>query len=147
VLASLSACSGNGRDRTAPAAPTTAEANTTSSTSSSSSTTTVVTSTTAARPTTTSPAASPEGHATALYEAWMRADQGAAGRVAQAEAVTALFARRWQAGDGWTFSECTGAAGSLICTWRRPGGQELLLRVRNSTGGLPITVSEARFQP
>jgi hypothetical protein len=61
--------------------------------------------------------------------------------------VADLFARRWQAGDGWSFAECTGAAGSLICTWQRPAGQQLLFRVRNMTGGLPVTVSEVRFQP
>jgi hypothetical protein len=92
-------------------------------------------------------AASPEGHATALYEAWTRADRAAAERVAQPEAVTALFTRRWQAGDGWAFAECSGAAGSVICTWQRPSGQQLLLRVQNRTGGLPVTVAEVRFQP
>jgi len=149
VLAVLSACSDDKSDRTALPSPTTAEAGTSSSSSSSSSSTSIVASSTTAvaRPTTTSAAASPEGHATSLYEAWTRGDQAEAARVAQPEAVTALFARRWQAGDGWSFSECSGAAGSVICTWRRPAGQQLLLRVRNQTGGLPVTVSEVRYQP
>ena len=93
------------------------------------------------------PASSPEGFAQALYAAWTRDDRAGAEKVAQPQAVADLFARRWQASDGWSFAECSGAAGSLICTWQRPSGQQLLLRVRNVTGGLPVTVSEVRFQP
>ncbi len=112
------------------------------------STTTVVTSTTAVpRPTTSALASSPEGHAQALYAAWTRGDVAAAGRVAQPEAVSALFARQWQASDGWTFGQCSGAAGSVICTWQRPAGEQLLVRVQSRTGGVPVTVSEVRFQP
>ena len=119
----------------------------TSSTTSSSTTTILVSTTVASRSTTTAPAASPEGTARTLYEAWTRDDRAAAQRVAQPEAVTALFARRWQAADGWSFSECSGAAGSLICTWRRPGGQQVLFRVPNAAGGGAVTVAEVRFQP
>lgn len=102
---------------------------------------------TTSRPTTSSPASSPAGFARLLYEAWTQGDRVAAGKVAQPEAVSALFARPWQAGDGWTFAECSGAAGSVICVWQRPGGQQVLFRVQNVTGGLPVTVSEVRFQP
>lgn len=77
----------------------------------------------------------------------MAGDRTAAATAAQPAAVTALFARPWQASDGWTFSECTGAAGSIICTWRRPAGQEVLFRVQNATGGAPVTVAEVRFSP
>lgn len=87
------------------------------------------------------------GRAQALYAAWMSGDRAAAAAVAQPAAVTTLFARPWQAGDGWSFSECTGAAGSVICTWRRPGGQQVLFRVQNATGGVPVTVAEVRFDP
>jgi len=73
----------------------------------------------------------------------MRDDRVAAGRVAEAEAVTTLFGRRWQASDGWSFAECSGAAGSFICTWARPGGQQVLFRVQNA----PAMVAEVRFQP
>jgi hypothetical protein len=148
AVAFLPACSGGGGDGDALPAPSPTQASTSSSSSTLATATTVaVTTTVTARPTTTSPAASPEGHATALYDAWTRGDQVAAARVAQPEAVTDLFARRWQASDGWSFSECSGAAGSVICTWRRPGGQQLLMRVQNRSGGLPVTVSEVRFQP
>jgi len=111
-------------------------------------TTTTVASTTVApsRPGTTSPASSPEGHAKALYEAWTRGDRAAASAVAQPQAVDELFARQWREGDGWAFAECSGAAGSVICTWRRPAGQ-LLFRVQSVTGGVPVSVSDVRFQP
>ena len=105
------------------------------------------TTTTVLRSTTTGAAASPEGRARALYAAWTAGDRAAAANSARPEAVTALFARPWQAADGWTFAECTGAAGSVICTWRRPGGQEVLFRVQNAAGGAPVTVAEVRFDP
>ena len=148
AAALLASCSNGGDKRVSAPPPTTPEATTTSSSSSSSSTSTPVSTTTtvASRPTTTSPASSPEGHAKALYEAWTKGDRAAAEKVAQPEAVTALFARPWQPGDGWAFVECGGAAGSTICTWQRPSGQ-LLFRVQNVTGGVPVTVSEVRFQP
>lgn len=92
-------------------------------------------------PATTAP--SSEGAAKSLYEAWTKGDRTAAARVAEPAAVTALFARAWQAADGWAFSECNGAAGSLICTWSRPGGQQLMMRVLNAVA----RVSEVRFQP
>lgn len=115
--------------------------------SSTSTTATPATTTTAPRATSTVAGASPEGRARALYAAWMAGDRAAAANAARPEAVTALFARPWQAADGWTFAECTGAAGSVICTWRRPGGQEVLFRVQNATGGAPVTVAEVRFDP
>ena len=148
MTAVLSSCSGRSDDGVAPATTTQPPAPITPSTSTSSTTITVVTTTAApSRPATTAPAASsPEGHAKALYEAWTRGDRAAAETVAEPEAVAALFARPWQAGDGWSFSECSGAAGSIICTWERPSGR-LLFRVQNVTGGVPVTVSDVRFQP
>jgi hypothetical protein len=115
--------------------------------SSSSTTVAAATTTSVLRSTTTVAATTPEGRARALYAAWTAGDRTAAANAAQPAAVTALFARPWQAGDGWTFGECTGAAGSVICTWRRPGGQEVLFRVQNATGGAPVTVAEVRFDP
>jgi hypothetical protein len=146
AAALLTSCS-NGEDKRASASPPTTVDATTSSSSPSSSTSTVVPTTTttlASRPTTTLPASSPEGHAKALYEAWTKGDRAAAEKVAQLEAVTALFARPWQPGDGWAFVECGGAAGSTICTWQRPSGR-LLFRVQNATSGR--AVAEVRFQP
>lgn len=145
TVAFLSSCS-NGSDGDATL-PTVTTLETTTSSSSTSSSTVATTTTVASRPTTTPPAASPEGTARALFEAWTRDDRAAAQRVAQPAAVDALFARRWQAADGWSFSECSGAAGSLICTWQRPAGQQVLFRVPNVTGGGPVTVAEVRFQP
>jgi len=146
AAALLASCSNGGDKRASAPPPTTVDVTTSSSSSSSSTSTVVSTTTVASRPTTTSPASSPEGHAKALYDAWTKGDRAAAAKVAQPEAVTALFARPWQPGDGWAFVECGGAAGSIICTWQRPSGQ-LLFRVQNVTGGVPVTVSDVRFQP
>ena len=148
VVAVLPSCSTTRSKRASPTAATTV-ATATSSSSSSSSTTIAVVSTTGStsRPPTTLPASSPEGSAAALYAAWTNGDRAAAERVAQPQAAAALFARRWQAGDGWTFAECSGAAGSIICAWQRPSGEQLLVRVQNTTGGSPATVSDVRFQP
>lgn len=102
----------------------------------------------AATVTTTAPStpipSSPEDQARALYEAWTRNDRATAATLADADAVTMLFARTWSAGDGWSFSECSGAAGSVICAWDRVS-EQLLLRVENANGALPVTVSEVRF--
>lgn len=143
VLAVLTACSDGDDDGAAPAATTALVATTTSSSTPSSSTTTVPPSSTVTSRPATTVGVSPESAAKSLYDAWMRGDRAAAARVAQPAAVTTLFGRAWQAGDGWAFSECTGAAGSTICTWARPGGQQVLLRVQNA----PAMVAEVRFQP
>jgi hypothetical protein len=143
-VAGLASCSdGDGDDGgAAPAVTTAVEVTTSSSTTSSSTTTAPPASTVTSRPATTT-GLSAEAAAKAFFEAWTKADRAAAARVAQPPAVTALFARTWQPVDGWAFSECTGAAGSLICTWARPGGQQVLFRVQNA----PATVAEVRFQP
>jgi hypothetical protein len=145
VLALLNACASGGDDRAAAPTTTTAVPVPTSSTSTSSSSSTSLapSSTVTSRPS-TSMAAPPETQAKALYDAWAAGDRTAAGRVAAAEAVTTLFARPWRAGDGWTFDACSGAAGSLICGWKQPGGQMVLFRVQNAN---PATVTEVRFQP
>ena len=40
-----------------------------------------------------------------------------------------------------------GAAGSMICTWQAPGLGTITMRVRNSTGGLPVLVVEVQRSP
>jgi len=147
VAIALASCSDDTGGRASPEVTTTTEASTSSSSSSSSSTTIAPTTTVPARSTTTAAARSPESAARTLYDAWTKGDRAAAAQVAQPAAVTGLFGRRWQAGDGWSFAECSGAAGSLICAWQRPAGEQLLLRVRTATGGQPVTVAEVRFQP
>jgi hypothetical protein len=122
---------------------TTAVESTSTSPTTSSSTTTVLPATTVTTRAPTTVAVSPESAAKSLFDAWTKGDRAAAARVAEPGAVTALFARTWQAGDGWAFSECNGAAGSTICTWARPGGQQVLFRVQNA----PAMVAEVRFQP
>lgn len=124
---------------------TTASAITTTALAAPSTPTTAAPSTTSpslAAPPTSTAVASPEDAARALYDAWARADRAAADRSAQPAAVGALFARPWRAADGWSFTGCTGAAGSLVCTWQS-GDRQLLMRVLNA----PATVAEVRFQP
>ncbi len=147
MVAAVSSCSSEPDPRPLPAAPTTTVAASTVPPPPATTTTTVVSTTSApAGPATTSPASSPEGHAKALYEAWARGDRAAAAAVAEPRAVDALFARQWRQGDGWSFVDCSGAAGSVICTWRGAPGQ-VLFRVQNVTGGVPVAVSDVRFQP
>ena len=141
-LAVLTSCSDGDDDGAAPAVTTTVETTTSSSTTSSSTTTVPPASTVTSRPATTV-GLSPESAAKSLFEAWTKGDRAAAATVAQPAAVTTLFGRTWRASDGWAFSECTGAAGSLICTWARPSGQQVLFRVQNAPG----RVAEVRFQP
>ena len=146
VIALLGSCSNDGSSgRPSAAAPTTLEVTTSSSSTSIAATTVVALTTVTTRLASTSVPATSESYAEALYAAWTRGDRAAAEKVAQPQAVADLFARTWQAGDGWSFGECSGAAGSIICTWRRPSGQQLLFRVQ--TGGRAVAVSEVRFQP
>jgi hypothetical protein len=139
----LPSCSDGDDDRAAPAATTVPVATTISSLTTSSSTTTVAPSSTVTSRSPTTAPISPQSAAKSLYDAWTKGDRAAAARVAEPAAVAALFARTWQAGDGWAFAECTGAAGSSICTWARPGGQQVLFRVQNASA----MVAEVRFQP
>ncbi len=88
----------------------------------------------------------PQGFARALYEAWTTGDRNGIQDVAEPIAVNVLFARPWSRKDGWGFSRCEGAAGSIFCMWVRPG-ERLVLRVRDGTTGLPLAVVSATFQP
>jgi cytoskeletal protein RodZ len=132
---------------TAPATtapPATRAPGTTSTTAGSSTTTTAPASTTTTvRPTTTTMPTTAQGFAQALLAAWAAGDREAAAAVATPEAVTDTFALTYQP---WTFAECSGAAGSTICRYTSPAG-ELLVQVRNLTGGLPMTVTGVRFTP
>jgi hypothetical protein len=102
--------------------------------------------------TTAAPAcATTEACAQALYAAWMQGDQSAAGLVAAPAAVTKMFSRQYapiQTNSGpqnpFQFSGCSGAAGSSICTFDGQD-QQIQMLVRNSTGGLPIQVTEVKF--
>lgn len=140
----LAACSGGDGERTSSSSVTAAPPATSAPGPTWSTTTTIAPTTSlTTRPPATASSSSPEAAAKALYQAWATGDRTAAARVAQPAAVTVLFGRAWQATDGWAFSECTGAAGSLVCAWARTGGQQLMMRVQNA----PASVAEVRFQP
>jgi hypothetical protein len=113
------------------------------------------TTTTLPAPTTTpAVSADPQGYAVALFNAWKTADQATAARVASPVAVTQMFAVPYQAQasttgpvDPYSFQGCQGAAGSTICSWQAPGLSTIMMRVRNTTGGLPVLVVDVQRSP
>lgn len=141
-LTGVVACSGGSSGRTL-ATVTTRRATTTTTLAPATTLVTVAPTTTAV---TTPPvtASTPEEQAKAFYEAWSKGDRVKAAALGEPAAVAAIFARPWSAADGWSFSECSGAAGSEICTWQG-GPQELKLLVRGASGGLSVTVVDVRF--
>ena len=80
----------------------------------------------------------PQTYAQYLFVAWQNNDQGAAGKVASAQAVSQMFAQVYK--PPWTFAKCDPAAGSLYCTWNGQGTAKIVVTVRTLTGGLPIQV-------
>jgi peptidoglycan hydrolase-like protein with peptidoglycan-binding domain len=78
------------------------------------------------------------------FDAWTRADRASAGKDAIPSAVAALFARSWSASDGWAFVGCDGAAGTVYCTWRKPG-TDLVLAVNDNEGAPFYVVRDATF--
>ena len=94
-------------------------------------------------PPTTAPT-TPDGFAKALVEAWKAGDQAAAANVAEAPAVAKLFAATDQDPASYVFLDCGGAAGSTICRFNS-GSETLLVSVRNTTGGLPMIVTDVRI--
>jgi hypothetical protein len=114
------------------------------------------TTTTTVPATTTTPpiSADPQGFAVALYNAWKTGDRVAASRVASPSAVTQMFAVPYQAQastggpvDPYSFQGCQGAAGSTICSWQAQGLSTVTMRVRNTTGGLPVLVVDVQRTP
>lgn len=78
-------------------------------------------------------AQSPEAVAEALFQAWMADDRSAADALtdpAAAADLDALFAQPFDAGAGWSYDHCEGAAGSVFCTWHATSAT-LVVRVRS----------------
>jgi hypothetical protein len=95
----------------------------------------------------------PEEFAKALYADWQAADRTAAATVASPEAIDQLFRFAYEplqtnAGptDPYNFQGCEGAAGSIICTWSGQDDAQIVMTVRNTTGGLPILVVQVQRQ-
>ena len=89
----------------------------------------------------------PEEFAKALYADWQAGDRTAAATVASPEALDQLFQFAYKplqtnAGptDPYSFQNCEGAAGSIICTWSGQDNAQIVMTVRNTTGGLPVLV-------
>ena len=87
-----------------------------------------------------------QGAADAVFTAWANGDRAAALKNATPQAVNQLFARTWQASDGWSFAGCGVAAGSFLCTWNRPG-QQLVLEGNDNTGAPFTYIRNAAFEP
>jgi len=141
VAATVAACSGGSGEKSLRTV-TTLKATTTTTLPPTTSTTVATTTTSV----TTSPSAqpTPEAQAKAFYDAWAKGDRAAAASLGQPVAVAAIFAHPWSAGDGWAFFECTGAAGSAICSWQGSPGR-LSMLVRGATGGLAVSVIDVKF--
>jgi hypothetical protein len=113
----------------------------------------VTTSTHSAATTTTTAPTTPEGYAQAMYAVWKANDRAAAGRVGSPDAVNQMFAVAYQpvpsaSGpvDPYTAKGCGAAAGSIYCTWTTGTGAQIVIQVRNLTGGLPILVTGVQRQ-
>lgn len=105
-------------------------------------------------PTTPTKPSSPEGFARGLYADWKSGNRKAAASVATAGAIDTLFAQKPAAIDSstgpkdpYTFTGCTGAAGSEVCRFDGADGTALVMKVRTETGGLPMMVTEVKFPP
>lgn len=80
-----------------------------------------------------------------VYDAWSRNDRWAAAMEAMPQAVAALFARSWDASDGWSFVRCEGAMGHLFCKWQR-SGEQLVLRINDNAGAPFYFVEDVSFE-
>jgi len=142
VVIAVAGCASSSHPTATSAAPTTTASTTPSTTGSTIATTT----------TTTAPScADTQSCAQALYAAWKQGDRAAAAKVAAPAAVTKMFSHPYapiQTSSGpqdpFRFTNCTGAAGSAICVFDGQD-QQIQMRVRNSTGGLPIEVEEVKW--
>ena len=79
-----------------------------------------------------------------VFQAWTKNDQATASYYATPGALISLFARPWNATDGWVFAGCNAAAGHAFCTWNRTGGK-LVLGGPDPGGGLYVYVDSATF--
>jgi hypothetical protein len=96
----------------------------------------------------------PEQYAQALYADWKAGNRTAAAEVASPEAVEQMFQFAYEplptgggsSVDPYEFSGCEGAAGSEICTYSGEDGAQIVMTVRNTTGGLPVLVVQVQRQ-
>jgi peptidoglycan hydrolase-like protein with peptidoglycan-binding domain len=79
-----------------------------------------------------------------VFQAWTESNRPFAAKNATPAAVAQLFAQSWTAST-WTFAGCSGAAGSVYCSWNKSGGGQLVLRVNNNVGAPFFYVTSATF--
>jgi hypothetical protein len=101
-------------------------------------------------PTTSTPDV-PEQYAKALYADWQAASRTDAAKYASADAVNQLFQFPYAPlptnngpVDPYNFKGCEGAAGSEVCTWAGQDNAQIIMTVRNTTGGLPVLVVQVQ---
>lgn len=89
----------------------------------------------------------PEQFARALYADWQAGNRDGAATYASPEAVGQMFQFPYEPlntvdgpKDPYTFQGCEGAAGSEVCTWTGANNAQIVMTVRNTTGGLPVLV-------
>ena len=91
-------------------------------------------------------AKTPTAYATALFNDWIQRDRTDAVRVASADVVKQLFARRSRHRDQWIAKGCVAAASGTNCTWTT-ADRALVLTVHNATASTPIRVVAAQLTP
>jgi hypothetical protein len=87
----------------------------------------------------------PQSYAEFLFVAWQNNDQTSAAQVASQQAVSQMFAQKYNPATQWMFAMCDPAAGSLYCTWNGQANAKITMTVRTLTGGLPIQVENVQF--
>jgi len=89
---------------------------------------------------------SPEGYATAAFDAWLRGNDGRLRKLTTGPVADFLAARTPDETGEWSGPACDGAAGSTYCAWTQPD-TELVIRVANEavSQGRKHAVAEAFF--
>ncbi|MBK7782248.1 MAG: hypothetical protein IPJ58_16040 [Ardenticatenia bacterium] len=84
--------------------------------------------------------------AQAVFQAWMADERAVAEPLtdpAAAADLDALFAQPFDAGAGWSYDHCEGAAGSVFCTWYGASAT-LVIQVRSIEP--PVLVTSIRME-
>jgi hypothetical protein len=100
----------------------------------------------AVAPATTGVPTSPEGYATAAFDAWLHGNDGRLRKLTTGGVADFLAARTPDEPGEWSGPTCDGAAGSTYCAWTQPD-TEFVIRVRNEavSQGRKHAVADAFF--
>jgi len=86
----------------------------------------------------------PQTAANNVFNAWEANNRDQASKNATPGAVSQIFAETFLTGEGWSFENCQGAAGTIFCTWT---GSQCVLRigVLNAVEGPYYLADQAQF--